>query len=232
MNELVSVIVPLFNTERYIAEALDSILNQGYSPIEVVVVDDGSADAGPEIVEAYGQPVRLIRQSNQGPGGARNTGIKHSTGNLLAFLDADDVWEADKLEIQLAAIRDDPTVDFVFGHAVQFQSPDVAADARSKFRFDEKAMPAHLPGSLLAKRESFLRVGYYPLKLVGSEIEWYLKARELDARIVTLPEVLYRRRLHDRNIGVVHRDSDRDRLAILKAALDRRRGSDTGQGGA
>lgn len=225
MDKLISVIVPLFDTERYIAEAIDSVLSQSYSPLEVLVVDDGSTDRGPEIVESYGDPVRLLRQANQGPGGARNTGIDASKGELLAFLDADDVWEANKLDVQLAVLEGDPDVDLVFGHARQFESPDVTAGTSPRLRSAEEVMPAHLPGALLAQRASFLRVGYYPLKLVGSEMDWYMRACELHMSIVTVPQIVYRRRLHDRNIGVLHRDSDRDRLAILKAALDRRRGA-------
>src|SRR3954451_22735593 len=87
---LVSCIVPVFNGERYLREALQSILAQSYRPIEVVVVDDGSTDRSPVVVAGFGREVRYLRQENAGPAAARNHGVQEARGELLAFLDADD----------------------------------------------------------------------------------------------------------------------------------------------
>lgn len=99
----VSVVITAFNHERYIGDALRSVLAQTYGDYEIVVVDDGSTDATAERVEAFGPAVRLLRQTNQGVAGSRNTGIFHARGRLLAFLDGDDLWEPDKLARQVAA---------------------------------------------------------------------------------------------------------------------------------
>jgi glycosyltransferase involved in cell wall biosynthesis len=89
----VSVIVPLYNKRCWIGRALDSIANQTFADFEVIVVDDGSTDGGPDVVTSYNDPrFRLIRQTNAGPGSARNHGVAHAEGELLAFLDADDEW--------------------------------------------------------------------------------------------------------------------------------------------
>lgn len=89
----VSVIIPLYNKGRYIARALDSVFAQTFEDFEVLVVDDGSTDNGPEIVAGYADPrLRMIRQTNAGPGAARNRGIKEAKGHYVAFLDADDEW--------------------------------------------------------------------------------------------------------------------------------------------
>src|SRR5665213_2910 len=98
----VSVIVPAYNSECFIAEALKSVLVQGPSVIEVIVVDDGSVDSTCDIVRSFGDPVRLIRQENQGPAAARNNGLRRVRGDYIAFLDADDVWLPGKLDAQLA----------------------------------------------------------------------------------------------------------------------------------
>ncbi|MBN1458144.1 MAG: glycosyltransferase family 2 protein, partial [Armatimonadetes bacterium] len=87
-----SVVVPLFNNESSIGRALESVLGQNPPPTEVIVVDDGSTDAGGSVVTGYGDSVRLVRKENGGPGSARNEGMKLTSGELVAFLDADDYW--------------------------------------------------------------------------------------------------------------------------------------------
>lgn len=110
---LVSVVIPTFNCERYIADTLDSVLAQTYRPLEVIVVDDGSSDATPEVVARYGPPVQLMRQDNQGVCAARNRGFDHSRGALVCFLDHDDHWFPWKLSVQVDAFRDHPQAGVV-----------------------------------------------------------------------------------------------------------------------
>lgn len=136
-NPLVSVVIPAYNAEQFIGEALDSVFAQTYRPIEIIVVDDGSIDKTTEIVENYVQVVRIvqdersaptirtspaseaivfnyIRQLNSGPSKARNAGIKAANGEYIAFLDADDLWTADKLERQMELFKKDAGIDIVF----------------------------------------------------------------------------------------------------------------------
>jgi glycosyltransferase involved in cell wall biosynthesis len=89
----VSVIIPAYNYSRYLPFALESVLNQTYSPVEVIVVDDGSTDDTNKVVARYGERVKYIYQTNSGLSAARNTGIKAASMPFVAFLDADDVWE-------------------------------------------------------------------------------------------------------------------------------------------
>lgn len=108
----VSVVVPLFNKSRYIARTLASVLGQSFTDFELIVIDDGSTDNGPEIVtRIHDARLRLIRQNNAGPGATRNVGIENSTGTFLAFLDADDEWMPTYLDQGVSALRDtDPSV--------------------------------------------------------------------------------------------------------------------------
>lgn len=112
MNEraLVSVIMPAYNAERTIAEAIESVLKQSYRPIEVLVGDDGSADSTVEVVKGFGPPVRCLCQENKGPAGARNLALRHARGQYLAFLDADDLWHPEKLAIQVGFMERNPHI--------------------------------------------------------------------------------------------------------------------------
>ncbi|NNF13911.1 MAG: glycosyltransferase [Gemmatimonadetes bacterium] len=100
-----SVVIPVYNKERYLVETIDSVLAQTLPPEEIVVIDDGSTDRSAEIAASYGSQVHLIRQSNSGESVARNEGIEASTGEWIALLDGDDVWEPEKLERQFQALE-------------------------------------------------------------------------------------------------------------------------------
>lgn len=111
----VSVVIPLYQTEAYIGAALASVLAQTFRDFEVIVIDDGSRDRGPDIARSTGDPrVRVIGQENRGLAGARNTGIRHATGELIALLDADDLWAPEKLARHVAHFADDPALDVSF----------------------------------------------------------------------------------------------------------------------
>lgn len=103
----ISVVIPAYNAEKTIAATLDSVLAQSYPPHEVIVVDDGSKDGTPAVVEAFSPRVRLLRQLNSGPSAARNNGIRVATGDWIALLDADDTWHPDKLAVQAEQLADD-----------------------------------------------------------------------------------------------------------------------------
>lgn len=101
---LVSVVMPAYNSARYIAEAIDSALQQDYPAQEIIIVDDGSTDDTVNIVARYGGKVQLLTQKNQGSAAARNLGIRHARGKYIAFLDADDAWWRHKIRHQVEAL--------------------------------------------------------------------------------------------------------------------------------
>src|SRR5262245_39118970 len=113
----VSVIVAVYNGERFIADALRSILAQTAPADEVIVIDDGSTDGTGAVVARFPDVRCLRREANGGQASALNWGVASARGAYLAFLDADDVWEPDKLARQLAAFAADPALDVVYGHA-------------------------------------------------------------------------------------------------------------------
>jgi glycosyltransferase involved in cell wall biosynthesis len=221
---LVTVIIGAYNAERYLAEAIESVLVGTYRNFELIVVDDGSTDRTSEIAESYGEPVSCIRQANGGMAASRNRAIPEARGDYLAFLDADDRFPPDKLERQLAVFDADPELDVVFGHVTEFLSPDLDEAARALLRAPEHDVPWPTPNLMLVKRDSFLRVGLFSTDLkVGIGVDWYARANELGLRSAVPPIVVLERRLHAENNGIRRRESKPQYLHVLKAALDRRR---------
>jgi glycosyltransferase involved in cell wall biosynthesis len=113
MGQLVSVIIPTYNSEIYVCKAIDSVLAQTYQNIEVIVVDDGSTDGTLDVLRKYGDKIGVLTQKNFGPSSARNKGIRHAKGEYIAFLDSDDYWTKDKLEKQIKVIKSDSEIKFV-----------------------------------------------------------------------------------------------------------------------
>ncbi len=218
-----SVIIPVFNGELYLAEAIGSVLRQTRPPDEVVVVDDGSTDGSAALAEGFAG-VRCVSQENQGQPAALNRGVEETRGSLLAFLDADDVWVPEKLALQLLALGEDPRLDMVFGHAEQFVDPGAPEAVVPRLEAGRTVMPAHLPSALLVRREAFERVGGFRSRwTVGNVVDWYARATEAGLNQRMLETVVYRRRLHGRNIGITASGSRSDYLAVVRAALERRR---------
>jgi glycosyltransferase involved in cell wall biosynthesis len=219
----ISVIIPAFNADRYLAEAIDSALYQEILPQEIIVIDDGSTDQTAAVCRQYAS-VSYHYQPNQGIGAARNQGIALARGTLLAFLDADDVWMPQKLGLQLAAIERNPDLDLVFGHVAEFFSPELEGKLDNKLRPPSSQSPGFIPSTLLARRTAFDRAGMFETNWrMGEFMDWYLRALELGLQKELLPELVARRRLHDANNGIRQRQAVSDYARILKESLDRRR---------
>lgn len=223
---LVSVIIPVYNYDRYLGEAIECVLGQTYKHHEVIVVDDESTDKSSEVAASFADKgVRYCRQAHAGIGPARNTGVKLAQGDFLAFLDADDRWPEEKTERQLRAFENDPALEMVFGQAVQLQNgPEWEAGVKDMNPPVTSMVPGMVAGTMLIKRDAFSRVGEFPGGIkVGEFIDWYSRATELQVRSLVLPDLFLWRRIHDSNTGVRERQSVTDYARVLKASLDRRR---------
>ena len=223
---LISIVIPVYNYARYLGEAVESVLSQTYQHLDVIVVDDGSTDQSGEVARSFAdRGVRYCHQVHAGIGPARNKGVELAHGDFIAFLDADDRWPEEKLERQLRAFENDPTLEMVFGQALQLQNgPDWESGVKDKRLVVAGMVPGMVPGTMLIKQDAFLRVGNFQGDWkVGEFIDWYARAVELQIRSLVLPELLLWRRIHDSNQGVRERQSVSDYARVLKAKLDRRR---------
>ena len=115
----ISVVIPVFNGEKFIARAINSVLDQTFPANEIIVVDDGSTDNTAAVVRSYGDRVRYFIQKNSGPGAARNLGIKNASSQWIAFLDADDEYLPHKLQSQVNFLKDNPAVKWCSGKYIK-----------------------------------------------------------------------------------------------------------------
>jgi glycosyltransferase involved in cell wall biosynthesis len=223
----VSVVMAAFNAERYVGAAIDSILAQSMPPSEIIVVDDGSTDNTRSVLQSYGEKLVVISQTNQGPALAMNRAISAASGDLLGFLDADDLWTDFKLELQVALLSTKLDVDAVFGLAQQFISEDLTPDEARRHLAIRDPQPGISKNTMLIRRDAFERVGYFDTEFRYIEFfDWYFRATEIGLKTETIPRVFTKRRLHLTNTGLRTRTEQRaENMAALKRALDRRRGT-------
>jgi len=214
-GKLVSVIVPVRDGERHVAETLSSVLDQSYVHHELVVVDDGSSDGTRDVLRGFGEAIRWVGQEPSGTAVALNRGVGLARGPFLAFLDADDLWTPRKLELQMAALKADPGLDLVFGQVRQFRDGE---------RGGERPVPGLSKGAMLIRREAFDRVGPFDTSWrVGDFVDWYARATEAGLVSEVLPEVVMLRRIHAGNTTRAKPEALVDYARVARAALERRR---------
>lgn len=221
---LVSVVIPVYNDERYLAEAVQSVLDQEYGPLEVLVIDDGSTDGSGRVARSFGPPVQYHYREHAGLAATRNHGVALARGELLAFLDADDVWVHGKLTRQVETLLAEPALDGVFGRMEQFVSPELDPSLQERLRPRTAELAALSPCTLLIRTAAYRRVGELDARWkVGEFLDWLLKARELGLRTRMLDQLVLKRRIHSDNMGLRESDARKDYARILMASLQRRR---------
>jgi|SRR5215471_15712208 len=221
---LVSVVIPTYNNARFLPEALDSLLGQTFRDFELIVVDDGSTDDTLEVLKPYRHLIRYLRKENGGPASARNLGIRHATGDLIAFQDADDIWLPDKLRLQIDYLREHSEIGVVFSD-VTFFGAERRETCCVKQRFSPKAgmtfenlFHDHFVGmSTVVVRGSCLdEVGLFDESLIGAEdYNLYLRLAK-KFQFGFLDEPLIKKRLHDDNLSNNLEQMLHDELANLK----------------
>jgi glycosyltransferase involved in cell wall biosynthesis len=224
---LISCVVPTYNSERYLRAALDSVLAQTYRPLQMIVADDGSLDATIGVVAGYGEQVELVCQPTAGPAATRNLGLRAARGELVAFLDADDLWHPEKLARQAACFDARPELDVCVTYVQMFWGDDLTEEA-THYRDHPRVQP--VPGyattTLLARRRVFDVLGTFNTALwFGDATEWFIRATERAVVMEIIPDALTYHRMHRTNLTRRRRAASREEfLHIVKALLDRRRG--------
>jgi glycosyltransferase involved in cell wall biosynthesis len=222
MNQpLVSVIVPIYNGERHLGAALESVFAQDYHPFEVIVVDDGSEDGSAAVARSF-PAVRYLRQANQGPAAARNAGTAAARGEFIAFHDADDLMAPNKLSAQVDYLLAHPAVGCVLTRYEAFFEDGIdQADWLKRYPAPE-AGRVH-PMSGLVRRSALAQVGGFdPAYRVAEGMDLLFRMGAAGVEVTVLPQILMRYRVH--HLGSVPA-IQRGLLRSLKVQIDRKHAS-------
>jgi len=214
---LISVIIPTFNSGKFIPDAVQSVLDQTYQRLEVIVVDDGSTDATKDILREFNGHIRYCYQENRGPSAARNIGITSARGDYICFLDADDIWMPNKLEVQLAFMEHYDNISLVFSDTEAVDSDqglhisilpqtvfqaDLISQIPLQDAFTKLLIANFIPTSMvMARKQCFAEAGLFDEGLrVAEDRDMWLRIAAC-FKIAYIPLILGKKRNHEANIS-------------------------------
>jgi len=219
---LVTVIIPVYNGERFITDAVDNILSQDYNPIEIIIVDDGSTDRTEEIVNQIPVDIRYFKQENDGPASARNRGIRDASGDFIVFLDVDDLWPVNNLNLLVDEMRNDPDTEVIRGYAQLLEYNAVTG----KYDFvgnPKESFPDYI-GAAIYHKSAFRKVGLFDTTLkFGEDKDWFNRANELHLNIKRLEDITLLVRRHGKNMTHGKNLVELNTLKVFKKFIDRKR---------
>jgi glycosyltransferase involved in cell wall biosynthesis len=206
---LVTVIIPAFNYARYIEQCISSVLQQTYPRIETIVVDDGSTDNTADVIKKFGDKIRIVRQANSGVSVARNTGLLNSSGEYVAFLDADDWWEPIKVETQIAKMlimQAGISYGFYYsehdsGKTMEFTFPQVNELVKNQYLRSPLTSLIPLPCSNAIIKREIIGNNLFNTKLSNSADWEYFARISRGVLVVCVPVALTHYRIHPNSMS-------------------------------
>lgn len=213
-----SVIVPVFNGENFLEHALQSVLQQSEACQEIIIVDDGSTDRTPDIAQKFclNPKTRYVRQENAGHAAALNTGLSLVQGDLVAFIDHDDLWMPQKLALQTELLQNNPRVDLAFTEMQNFADGEGAAG----LKFSTAQMVGYMPGTMIVRKHVLHLLGGFDQSLrKGFFLPWFKRLKTSGLAMRVIPELLYKRRIHGGNTAICGQQADYgDYFAAIRKA--------------
>ena len=220
-NPLVSVVIAVKNGERYLAQAIESVLAQDYRPFELIVVDGHSTDRTELIARSY-RDVLFVEQENDGIPDAWNQGIRQARGPFLAFLSSDDFWEPDKLTRQLNHLQNHPETLYTVACFRYFVEPGFALPPGFNPDLLDRDLVGLIMETLVARRQVFQRVGVFNTAYsIAEDVDWFARAKDMQVPTAVIPEVLLHKRIHDSNASSAAAVNTPNLLRILRHSIHR-----------
>lgn len=220
----ISCIIPVWNCENYISEAVNSVLSQTHPVDEIIVVNDGSTDGTLGRLAEFGKQIIVVSKPHTGIPDTLNTGLDIASGDVLMFLDADDLWAKTKVEKQVQWLAKHLNYGMVFGHMKEFVSPEIPAPDRDRLVAREGILPGYVKICAAIRKSTFEMVGQFEAQEnMGDFIDWFTKAKVLAVKYAMLDDVLAFRRAHLNNYTRTNRNELGNFALIMKKHLDRQR---------
>ena len=222
MTRGITIVVPVHNGVRFLAEAIESALAQQMPAQQIIVIDDGSTDATPAVIQGFGDKLVAMRQRNQGPAVARNLGIERACTPFIAFLDADDLFLPSTLADLAASLEADADADVIWGQTDRLFMPDATGAHPDWHGRPQWALAV---GSMLFRRQRLIDIGGFDADLrAGEDMDLLIRLGERKARIVRDPRVVHIRRIHAANGFTADEDAVHDaHFRVLGKTMARRR---------
>jgi len=219
----ISVIIPAYNSEHYIEEALKSALNQEVDIKEIICVDDASTDNTVAIVRSKFPEVKIFKnEHNKGPSFCRNLGVEKSHGDLIAFIDSDDYWLPEKTRLQLEMLQSQPELEIAGGLTDYFLMPD-SLDRIEKAMVNKPHFNCYV-SAVLIRKSVFGKIGYFNTAMrLSEDQDWFLRAREAEINIKIMEHTVLMKRIHSQNITRDQTFKTIGMMDAIKMSLDRRR---------
>lgn len=225
---LVSVIVAVSNGACYLAQALESVLSQTYRRVELIVVDDGSVDNSDKVARSR-KEVRYISQDNKGLAVARNAGVNAAQGELVAFIDQDDLWAPNKLDSQVDCLLQNPEIQYVNAWVKLFIEPGSRLRTGYTEDFLGQAHVGRTPGTLVARKTVFDLVGMFSADFrIACDVEWFKRAHDYHVPMCVIPEVLLYKRIHNNNLSSDVTTNRRELFSIIRRTIRQQQLQKTG----
>jgi glycosyltransferase involved in cell wall biosynthesis len=217
----VSVIIVVKNGEKYLRDAIESVLCQTLAPSEILLVDGRSTDGTKTIARSYPE-IRILNQVKSGLANARNFGIEHAAHELIAFLDHDDLWAPNKLELQMEVFLQDPEIGYCYGQVQLFLEEGIERRAGFEEHHFRHEQIGRTPGTLIARKSLFDKIGVFdPKYAIACDVDWFTRAADLNAKAAFISEILLYKRIHATNLSSNVRTNKKELFRVIKKSLDR-----------
>jgi glycosyltransferase involved in cell wall biosynthesis len=217
----VTVIIPAFNAAQFLSQAVDSLIEQNYPKLEIIIIDENSTDNPAPLIQSFGPHVRYLRQACGSPAAARNVGLRSSQTDFVGFLDADDLWTADRLNSQIAFHLQHPELDYSHGYMRKIYLESHLL-SRPHYDRDDAAHLDPNPGTLLFRRQALTQLGGFDQSLrYGEDIDLWLRARASGMTGAVFEQVVLLYRMHANNMTNFEHNAHHDLLTVLYKSVCR-----------
>lgn len=221
-SPLVSVVIPVYNCEKYIEQAIASVLAQDYKDLEIIIVDGNSTDKTLEIARSCSKAI-TISQVKPGISEGFNLGIKKAKGEFVAFLSGDDIWLKNKLTIQINFLLGNEDVEYTITKFKFFLENKSSLPAGFKKELINQELTGPTLETFVARKEIFKKVGLFDPNFSSAlDIDWFARLKDMDIKMHIINEVLLLKRIHSQNISLNEKDNQKQMFRALRKSINRR----------